>query len=544
MKKVALLAVVVGMVAFTFAENVLLKAGTNSVKMPVSSVTVFTDRALVERSAKISVPAGNTQLVVEYLPSSIDENSVRVSGTSAGKVILGGIEVLYQRWTPDTIRKIRGKLQTLKDRLAELKLREKGLSIRQDFLKSVAQLGGSEPDGDYLVIKPQNLSSTASFIKRELESIAGETTDIARQKRKVNRQIDSLQEVLNNMTGGNSGRGYKVIIPVNAETPSQLTLRVKYVVSGASWKPAYDARYDESLGKVRITYMGVVFQRTSEDWQDVKLVLSTSQPQIDTRPPRLTQWYLSVYQEEEYGGGGKLMALPMFEEKAMAGEQAAEESVEFQRATSRLVGETVVFDVPGKVSIPSDGQKHQVIIGEFDLDAEKKFVAVPAIAEKVYLIARCSNNTGFLLLPGKVSVFQGEDFVGTQWIDDAVGFGEKFEIAMGPVKTIEVQRRQVKKYRETTGIFGRGVKETFAYEIEVSNHSRSPVEVEVIDRIPVSQDEKISVENVKFEPQPAERNRDFEGQVVWNVKLQPGEKKKVKFQFSVKYPRDVDVEGL
>ena len=115
---------------------------------------------------------------------------------------------------------------------------------------------------------------------------------------------------------------------------------------------------------------------------------------------------------------------------------------------------------------------------------------------------------------------------------------------MGPVKTIKVERKRTRRFRENTGIIGQNVKISFGYEIKVSNNSRSEAEIEVVDQLPVSEDEDISVEDIKFEPEPSERDRDFPGQLVWKVKLKPGESKKIRFEFSVKYPKDLEIQGL
>ncbi|RLA79862.1 MAG: hypothetical protein DRG33_03355 [Deltaproteobacteria bacterium] len=535
-----LVPVLVGIVFIAYGE-VTLSVGGTTAKTRVESVTILSGRALVERVGRVKIPAGESVVSVEYLPQGIDPNSVRVSGKSEGKVILGGVEILYQRWAPDTIRKIKDAIQRIKDQLAELKVAEDGLKTRRKFVESVAGLGGSKPDGESLVVTPQNLSATASFIERELDAIASDGTKISRRRRELSRQLDSLNEILANMTGGSAGRGYQIKVPVEAKAPATLELRIKYAVSNATWQPRYDARYDESTGKVKLSYWAVITQRTSEDWEDAKIVLSTTQAHIDTRPPELSPWYLSRREEISYYGGRQLMALPPME---MAEEKSVPKRAEYEYAAPQIVGENVVFNVPGRKTIPSDGQKHQVMVAEITLDASKKFVTVPKINERVYLTARCKNSTDYLLLPGEVAVFQGNDFVGTQRIDAPVAFGEEFDIAMGPVKTIKVERKRTKRFRENTGIIGQNVKISFGYEIKVSNNSRSEAEIEVVDQLPVSEDEDISVENIKFEPQPSERDRDFPGQLVWKVKLKPGESKKIRFEFSVKYPKDLKIQGL
>ena len=217
---------------------------------------------------------------------------------------------------------------------------------------------------------------------------------------------------------------------------------------------------------------------------------------------------------------------------------------EYSHARAEISGENVIFDVSGRKDIPSDGQIHKVVIAELTFDADKKFITVPKLNPKVYLTAKFSNSSNYLLLPGEIAVFQGNEYVGTQFLNTSIGFDEEITLAMGPVQTIKVKRKRSKEFRENTGIIGQNRREFFAFDITLSNNSKSDATVEVIDQIPVSTDEKIKVEDVKFEPQPDKRDRDFDGQLIWKVKINAGKKKVLKYQFGVKYPKDITIQGL
>jgi hypothetical protein len=52
----------------------------------------------------------------------------------------------------------------------------------------------------------------------------------------------------------------------------------------------YDARVDSATGKVELLYnalIQLIRQKTSEDWSDVRLVLSTAKPGRNARMPDL-----------------------------------------------------------------------------------------------------------------------------------------------------------------------------------------------------------------------------------------------------------------
>ncbi|MBT5900561.1 MAG: DUF4140 domain-containing protein [Opitutaceae bacterium] len=55
----------------------------------VTEVTVYTDRALVERQAQLDLRAGETILVLKDLPANLWDNSLQVSGSGpAGTTVV------------------------------------------------------------------------------------------------------------------------------------------------------------------------------------------------------------------------------------------------------------------------------------------------------------------------------------------------------------------------------------------------------------------------------------------------------------------------
>ncbi|MBW1873021.1 MAG: DUF4139 domain-containing protein, partial [Deltaproteobacteria bacterium] len=72
---------------------------------------------------------------------------------------------------------------------------------------------------------------------------------------------------------------------------------LEYFVPGASWTPAYDIHFHTNLGKVMIKTGGMVRQATGEDWNDVKLDLSTAIPGQGIELPELLTWALGEKRE-------------------------------------------------------------------------------------------------------------------------------------------------------------------------------------------------------------------------------------------------------
>ena len=58
----------------------------------------------------------------------------------------------------------------------------------------------------------------------------------------------------------------------------EVNVELTYLVGGAGWAPAYEARADEQHGEVELSTFATVTQSTGEDWNDATITLSTALP--------------------------------------------------------------------------------------------------------------------------------------------------------------------------------------------------------------------------------------------------------------------------
>jgi len=73
---------------------------------------------------------------------------------------------------------------------------------------------------------------------------------------------------------------------------------LEYLIKGANWTPIYDARMGFKGDTVEISYYAEVIQKTSEEWRDIELTLSTSRPLQATSPGELNNWQLAIIEPE------------------------------------------------------------------------------------------------------------------------------------------------------------------------------------------------------------------------------------------------------
>ncbi len=86
---------------------------------------------------------------------------------------------------------------------------------------------------------------------------------------------------------------------------------------------------------------------------------------------------------------------------------------------------------------------------------------------------------------------------------------------------------------------GTSRKVTYSYEIVVKNNHKTPIQIEVEDQLPVSQNSEITVDAIELSKA---ENNVLTGQLKWKLSLNPDESKKIILTYSVKYPKNKSVE--
>ena len=156
-------------------------------------------------------------------------------------------------------------------------------------------------------------------------------------------------------------------------------------------------------------------------------------------------------------------------------------------------GPSVTFPITGRLDIPSRKDPQLLEIARVEMPAEYYAKAVPVMTPRVYRLAKVTNKSDFVLLPGEATVYVGSDFVGRMRLP-LVAAGEPFVAGFGVDTQLQVSRRLVRKARSV-----QGGNQIFDYEFRIGlrNYRANPVKVQLWDRLPKPEGEAVAVNLVK-----------------------------------------------
>jgi hypothetical protein len=205
---------------------------------------------------------------------------------------------------------------------------------------------------------------------------------------------------------------------------------------------------------------------------------------------------------------------------------------------------SVAFPIAARLDIPSRRDPQVLEVARVELPAEYHAKAVPVLTPRVYRLAKLTNKSDLVLLPGEATVYVGSDFVGRMRLP-LVAAGEPFIAGFGVDPQLQVSRRLMRKVRSV-----QGGNQVFDYEFRIGlrNYRPGPVKVELWDRLPKPQGETVAVNmgttSVALSADPSYlRTARMDNLLRWDIELPQGtigEKTLyLNYEFRLEYARDL-----
>jgi uncharacterized protein (TIGR02231 family) len=342
---------------------------------------------------------------------------------------------------------------------------------------------------------------------------------------------------------------------IETRQAGRLTLRLAYLVSGASWVPSYRATLEPGTGEVALTSEGVVRQRTGEDWSGVALRLSTAAPARGVAPPELASLFLRPV-DASGGGGDAMLASRGYAESKFShahqnvltlspGAAGHPDSIEEITVVSREANVVhsaynVAFEVPGRSDVPGDGTDHRVVLRQQSLPGTVAYRTAPAIEPAAFLTSVVRAPADYPLLAGPMRVLAGGAYLGVYDLPETAP-GAELVIPFGRDNRIKIDRLRQPQERGTEGITGRTRQIAHAFKTTIENLRDREVTLSLEERLPVSEDERIVVEQDAATTPGHQPSKTRPGVLLWKLTLAPREKKDVVFAYAVRHPRDLIV---
>lgn len=530
----------------------------------LDAVTVYRSGAQISRVLSQEIEQGSHTLIIKDLPAQAIIGSIRVEGRADGDLQIGAVDAKRVSYlsddaeAQDSARKaLETELEKLSDAMDQLRAEIETKETQKTFVGNLANLPQQPP------VPPRDGTAINHDWAKLLDligtSMGDIQTDIIKTRiamRELGRKIEDVKKQLAERAPKQQQRT-QVRVNVQAGAKLNAELTIKYQVGNASWRPQYDARLEtgssDTAANLLLTRRATIRQYTAEIWQDVALVLSTSRPSgkssapnlqtvaVDFRRPRPKPVALGTR-------GGLTQMSPSAE--AVADARRPSKPAERKKRLQKVVAETggrleqtafqARFAVPGRVTVANTGEAKRVKLADQKITPKLHVRTVPRRDANAYLYATLNLPREAPYLAGPVSLFRDGGFVGTGRLPDLAP-GAEHELGFGSDPSVSVKYHILGEKRGESGLISSSSTEQRNYKIDITNQHARSIDIVVIDRMPVSLNEDITVD-LLGPASPSKRNyQDKRGLLAWQFPLDAGADRSVRFGYTITWPADKEI---
>jgi TonB-dependent SusC/RagA subfamily outer membrane receptor len=198
-----------------------------------------------------------------------------------------------------------------------------------------------------------------------------------------------------------------------------------------------------------------------------------------------------------------------------------------------------IFDINIPYDIVSNGKPHSVSLQDYSLPVHYKYYAVPKLDPDAFLMAEITDYEKLNLLPGLANIIFENMYIGKSYINPGITT-DTLTLSMGRDKKLTIKREKV---AELSGIkfLGNHKKQTFTFEIQVRNGKRESVNLQLKDQLPVATDKDMEIELLQSDEAKVDKET---GIMSWHMTIAPGQTKKVRISYSIRYPANKAIVNL
>ena len=276
------------MIALCLMAAVMTKA-VDKQTASINKVTVFTNGAQVERSKSVILVPGEQVVTFTGFSPYMDKKSLQVKAKGHLTILC-----VSERTThPDSTAQIK-KLRVAEDdvkaverRIQQTKDEQEMLTAQLDLVKTNCSVAGRTVATPLANIKELN-----AYYAQQVLSVKKRSQELEEQLQNLNEELKRRQDTCDSIAKLKLKSVTEIDVKVDAKQAGRADFDITYYVKNAGWFPSYDVRSNSINEPLQLSYKANIYQNTKEEWKNVPVTLSSSNPNRSNVAPQLKTYWL------------------------------------------------------------------------------------------------------------------------------------------------------------------------------------------------------------------------------------------------------------
>jgi len=280
---------------------------TNKVYAKIDKVTVYKTHAQIEKTVQLSLKKGFNEYILAGNTDKLETKSIQFNNSddfmimefSPYSQVVRADKVAEEKLTHENkkrVKLLKDSIEKLNYKLTELInlqivfRKEKNALENMKILSHPSQVDTISKVKDGLIYFREKITKVNSMLQNTIKEID-----------EINKAIEITKANLNIILQGNSEddklNKTETYIKVNiyCERPiKNAKLEYSYMAGEIYWEPFYDIKLTSNKDSAELILKANLIQITNEDWEDVKLLFSTEEPNNQGQISKLEPEFFSI----------------------------------------------------------------------------------------------------------------------------------------------------------------------------------------------------------------------------------------------------------
>lgn len=274
---------------FFIVQTIFGQNSSLAVDSKIKNVTVFLSGAQISRTATTPLSKGRNELLFKGISPNIDKESIQLSGE--GKFTIVSVAHQYnfleETNSKEQVKQLMEQSKKYKEQIEDLTIQIDVFKAEEQMLVKNQEIGGSNTG-----VKASDLKESVDFQRLRMTEVKSKILENNRAITKINLEYNKVLKQINELQAKRYDPLSEIVVVVEAFDATKAEFDLSYFVSSAGWTPSYDLKVEQLNQPINLKYKASVFQSTGEDWNNIKLTLSTGDPQLGGEKPTISSWYL------------------------------------------------------------------------------------------------------------------------------------------------------------------------------------------------------------------------------------------------------------
>ena len=255
----------------------------------IERVTVFANGAQVMRTKSVQLVAGEQVVTFTGMSPFMDRNSMQLK--ARGRLTVLG--VTHRTVHPDSVEQTKRlhqaeeAVKSVKRTIQQVEDEKDVLASQLDLVKTNCSVAGRTVATPLVNIKELN-----SYYSQELLRLKKRTQEVDEELLRLNEDLTKKQAALDSLSRIKISSATEVDVKVDAQQAGRADFDITYYVKNAGWFPSYDVRSNSTKEPLQLSYKANIYQNTKEEWNNIPVTLSSSNPNRSNVAPELKTYWL------------------------------------------------------------------------------------------------------------------------------------------------------------------------------------------------------------------------------------------------------------